>query len=150
MKILVDCCDFCGEFIDKNNALENRMVELIPQEFIHPNNNDKILRKTFNINLYDLLFKGSSINCCMNCMREAVNKCLLSGSDGDLHVPKIRKSSEVMCVHGEECFDGGKYGKGCFEDELNNSMSGKPWQECYCMTEEEKEFYAKKHTNDFS
>lgn len=50
----------------------------------------------------------------------------------------IRSYKEVNCSHAQECFNGGKYGKGCYEDDFNNAMGGKPWQECYCMTDDEK------------
>lgn len=36
------------------------------------------------------------------------------------------------CSHFEECSEGCRYGKGCYEDDLSNAMGGKPWSECYC------------------
>ena len=36
------------------------------------------------------------------------------------------------CIHVDECLKGCRYGKGCYEDEQNSAMGGKPWQECYC------------------
>jgi hypothetical protein len=47
----------------------------------------------------------------------------------------IRNWEDVSCEHAFECFNGCRYGKGCYEDELNSAMGGKPWQECRCMTE---------------
>ena len=37
------------------------------------------------------------------------------------------------CYRKSDCIDGGKYGKGVFEDDLNNAMGGKPWQNCSCL-----------------
>ena len=50
----------------------------------------------------------------------------------------IRGWEDVNCQHAFECFNGCRYGKGCYEDDFNNAMGGKPWQECYCMTDEER------------
>ena len=36
------------------------------------------------------------------------------------------------CPHAHECVDGGRYGKGAYEDLMNNAMGGKPWGECLC------------------
>lgn len=50
----------------------------------------------------------------------------------------IRSWEDVDCQHAFECFNGCRYGKICYEDDFNNAMGGKPWQECYCMTDEER------------
>lgn len=41
------------------------------------------------------------------------------------------------CEHRDECEHGGRYGKGCYEDQLNNAMGGKPWFECMCGFDQE-------------
>lgn len=51
---------------------------------------------------------------------------------------RVRNASEVDCEHAYECFNGGFYGKGCYEDHENNAMGGKPWQECLCMEPHER------------
>jgi len=53
----------------------------------------------------------------------------------------IRGWEDVNCQHAFECFNSCRYGKGCFEDDLNSAMGGKPWQECHCMTDEERTVY---------
>jgi hypothetical protein len=40
------------------------------------------------------------------------------------------------CLHKDECINGCRYGKGCYEDDLNNAMGGKPWGECMCGIDE--------------
>jgi hypothetical protein len=40
------------------------------------------------------------------------------------------------CSHRDECINGCRYGKGCYEDDLNNAMGGKPWGECMCGIDE--------------
>lgn len=52
--------------------------------------------------------------------------------------PPVRSSSEVDCEHAHECFNGGFYGKGCYEDLKNSEMGGKPWKDCYCMRPHER------------
>ena len=51
----------------------------------------------------------------------------------------MRNYQDVPCDKAYECFNGCRYGKGCYVDDLNNAMGGKPWQECHCMTQEERE-----------
>lgn len=36
------------------------------------------------------------------------------------------------CPNAHECINGGRYGKGVFEDDLQSAAGGKPWQECHC------------------
>lgn len=50
----------------------------------------------------------------------------------------MRDWQDVPCDKANECFNGCRYGKGCYVDDLNNAMGGKPWSECYCMTESER------------
>lgn len=50
----------------------------------------------------------------------------------------MRTADEVPCHHAHDCFNGCRYGKGCYVDDLNNAMGGKPWGECRCMTESER------------
>lgn len=50
----------------------------------------------------------------------------------------IRSYEDVPCSYAEECFNGNRYGKGCFEDHFSSIMGGKPWQECHCMTDYER------------
>jgi hypothetical protein len=58
----------------------------------------------------------------------------LRGASNDDRDQVIRNWGDVSCEHAFECFNGCRYGKGCYEDELNSAMGGKPWQECRCMT----------------
>jgi hypothetical protein len=44
-----------------------------------------------------------------------------------------------QCSHFDECHNGNRYGKGCYEDDFNNAMGGKPWQECHCGINEDGE-----------
>ena len=50
----------------------------------------------------------------------------------------IRDWTEVDCHHAYECFNGCRYGKGCWEDELSSACGSKPWSDCYCMTNKER------------
>jgi len=50
----------------------------------------------------------------------------------------MRDHWDVECEHAFECFGGCRYGKGCWEDDEQSAMGGKPWSECYCMTESER------------
>lgn len=50
----------------------------------------------------------------------------------------MRTEEEVGCSHYHECFNGCRYGKGCYVDDLNNAMGGKPWFECRCMNDSER------------
>jgi len=45
----------------------------------------------------------------------------------------VKVGEYQTCYRKAECVDGGRYGKGVYEDELNNAMGGKPWQNCYCL-----------------
>lgn len=47
-------------------------------------------------------------------------------------LPSYGETFYPDCDKARECVDGCRYGKGCFEDELQSAMGGKPWQECHC------------------
>ena len=36
------------------------------------------------------------------------------------------------CPHAGECVNGCRYGKGCYEDDEQSAMGGKPWSNCLC------------------
>ena len=50
----------------------------------------------------------------------------------------MREAWQVECHNAHDCFNGCRYGKGVYEDGLNNAMGGRPWGECRCMTEAER------------
>lgn len=50
----------------------------------------------------------------------------------------MRCFTEVPCHHSDDCFGGGRYGKGYYVDDLSNVMGGNPRGECRCMTDAER------------
>jgi hypothetical protein len=49
----------------------------------------------------------------------------------------MRNWEEVDCPNAHECFNGGHWGKGAYDDEESSRAGGKPWGICWCMTEQE-------------
>ncbi len=49
----------------------------------------------------------------------------------------MRNWEEVDCPNAHECFNGGHWGKGAYDDEESSRAGGKPWGICCCMTEQE-------------
>ena len=50
----------------------------------------------------------------------------------------MRDPANIACPNAYECFNGGRFGKGAFENELASAMGGKPWTECFCMNDAER------------
>lgn len=52
------------------------------------------------------------------------------------HIALVETGQRTSCYKKHECIDGEtRYGKGSYEDDLNNAMGGTPWQTCHCFPE---------------
>ena len=52
------------------------------------------------------------------------------------HIALVEIGQRSCCYKKSECIDGQtRYGKGSYEDDLNNAMGGTPWQTCHCFPE---------------
>lgn len=43
------------------------------------------------------------------------------------------------CQHANECFCNGRWGWFAYDDPLSNAAGGKPWGECHCATDTQRE-----------
>lgn len=52
----------------------------------------------------------------------------------------VKQGMIACCSNSDECINGGRYGKGVYEDQLNNAFGGKPWQQCRCGVDSNGEY----------
>lgn len=56
-----------------------------------------------------------------------------------MSIKNLLAEGKPDCPRADECFCDGRWGWFAFDDPLNNAAGGKPWGECYCATDAQRE-----------